>query len=95
MRPLTIITGIVLGSAFSIAFSLAVVMLIFAVIGSDHPQIRSESGSLAASLALFTALTVVAALSFAARLRWHRWQLAGQLLMWAGVLCTGWYYWPD
>ena len=95
MRPLTIITGIVLGSAFSIAFGLAVVMLIFAILGAEHPQIRTESGDLGRSLGLFSALTVIAGLSFAAELKRHAFRWLAQLTMWSSVVAIGYHFWPD
>ena len=95
MRPLTIITGIVLGSAFSITFGLAVVSLIFFILGDEYPRVESESRALVGNLALFMFLTVIAALSFFAMVKNHRLRYACQLLLWASVGVVGVYYWPD
>lgn len=95
MRPLTIITGIVLGSAFSIAFGLSVVKLIFWVIGDKNPQVFAESSSLWQSIALFSLLTVVSALSFVALLKKRRWWWLAQLFLWATVALIGRVFWPD
>ncbi len=94
MRPLTIITGIVLGSAFSIAFGLAVVKFIFWVIGDTSPQVFAESGSLWLSIGLFSLLTAFSALSFVALLRNHPWWPLGQVLLWLNIALIGRTYWP-
>lgn len=94
MQPLTIITGIVLGSAASISLGLAVVMLIFLVLGDDYPRLAAEFDPLVGSLGLFLAMTAVSAASFYAQLKRLWWRWPAQALMWADVLFTGWFYWP-
>ncbi len=94
MRPLTVITGILLGSCLSIAFSLAAVMLVFLILGDDYPRLSHEIRPLFASFAIFTALTAISALSFYTLLKDHatRWPLQGA--MWLSLAATGVYYWP-
>ncbi len=94
MRPLTIVTGIILGSAFSIALGLAVVMLIFLIIGGDYPQVRGEQGQLGRSLAIFVVLTAVCAMSFLSLVKKRQSWLAWQAVLWATVALTGAYFWP-
>ena len=94
MRPLTVITGIMLGSSLSIAFSLAAVLLVFAILGDEHPRLSREFGPLLASLSIFTTMTVISAASFYALLRNHAWRWFGQCLMWVGFVLAGAYYWP-
>lgn len=94
MQPLTIITGIVLGSAASISLGLAVVMLIFLILGDDYPRLAAEFDSLVGSLGLFLAMTAVSAASFYAQLKRLWWRWPAQALMWADVFFTGWFYWP-
>lgn len=94
MRPLTVITGIVLGSCASVAVSLIAVLIMFLVLGEEHPRLAAEFPSMRASLALFASMTVISGLSFYALVMKHKWRLAAQLVMWAGVVATGWYYWP-
>ncbi len=95
MRPLTVITGIILGSAFSIALGLSVVLLIFAIIGADYPQIDAERGGLVEAIALFSVLTAFAAVSFVGQLRERWWQYPGLVVMWGALLLIGMYYWPE
>lgn len=94
MRPLTVITGILLGSCLSIAFSLAAVLVIFAVLGDDHPRLDREFGPLLASFSIFTIMTAVSAVSFYTLVKHHRARWAAQALMWAGFIATGFYFWP-
>ncbi len=94
MRPLTVITGIVLGTSASIAISLLMVLIVFFLLGDDYPRLEHEFEALTASLVIFLGMTIVSAGSFYAMVIRHRLRLAGQALMWLGVLATGWYYWP-
>ena len=94
MKPLTIITGVVLGSAASITLGLAVVILIFVLSGLDQPRIRDEFPPLVSSVALFALLTVVSAASFVALVKDKRWRWWLQALMWALLVAIGVYYWP-
>lgn len=95
MRPLTIITGVVLGSSFSIAIGLAVVALIFLIIGIDQPRLAGEFEPLLSSLAIFSVMTAISAASFWSVLKNLAWRWPAQAAMWAGLLLTGYYYWPD
>ena len=94
MRPLTVITGILLGSCLSIMLSLAAVMLIFLILGDQYPRLSHEFGALGVSLMIFTAMTTISAVSFYALLRDHL-QLGRSQRLWGlGLLATGYYYWP-
>lgn len=94
MLPLTVITGIILGSCLSIAFSLAAVLIIFLVLGDEYPRLAHEFGSLVASFSLFIAMTAIAAASFYALLKHHPARWVAQGVMWSGLLAIGAYYWP-
>lgn len=94
MRPLTVITGIVLGSCVSISVSLGAVLFIFLVLGDDYPRLDSEFSALVNSLLIFSAMTVISGLSFYSLVIRHRWRGTAQILMWLGVAATGTYYWP-
>ena len=92
MNPLAFVTGILLGSAASIALGLVVVAFIFLVLGSDHPRLAAEFGPLLASVALFVVMTVVCGVSFIGLVRRRRWRWWAQGIMWAGVLYVIAYY---
>jgi uncharacterized membrane protein len=95
MRPLTIITGIVLGSSASITLGLIVVMLIFVLTGLDQPRISDEFEPLASSVAMFAVLTAFSAASFIGEVKAQAWRWYAQAAMWLTVLAIGTYYWPD
>ena len=95
MRPLTIVTGILLGSAASISVGLAVVLLLFFLLIDEHPRLSDEFPALVDSTLVFLALTAVCAFSFLGLIREHRWRWLGQVAMWIGVVLVVRYYLPD
>lgn len=94
MRPLTAVTGFLLGSCVAITISLFFVLIVFLILGREHPRLQSEFGSLTGSTLIFLGMTVVSAGSFYTLLIRHRLRYLAQVAMWAGILATGWYYWP-
>jgi len=94
VRPLTVITGILLGSSVSITLSLAAVMLIFLILGDEYPRLAYEFSDLIKSTLIFVILTIISAASFYSLLKeWQsRWWL--QIALWAALFATGFYYWP-
>ena len=95
MKPLTIITGVLLGSSGAITLGLAVVMLIFLFSGLDQPRIKDEFSPLAGSVTLFAILTAVSAVSFVGVLRERAWRWWAQGAMWLLAIGIGRYYWPS
>lgn len=94
MQPLTVVTGILLGSAASIALGLAVVMFMFLLLSGRHPQLGSEIGPLVANTFIFLAMTAICAASFIGLVRERRWWWIPQSAMWAGVGLVVVYYLP-
>lgn len=94
MRPLTVLTGFVMGSCVSIAVSLLFVLIVFSLVGDEYPRVRHEFEPLTKSLGIFTAMTAISVGSFYTLLKNHPWRFAAQGLLWAGVFLTGLYYWP-
>ncbi len=94
MRPLTVLTGIVLGSCLSISISLVAVMIMFLILGGEHPRLAAETDAMRVSLALFSVMTAISALSFYGLLIRHKWRIPAQMLMWLGLVLVGFYYWP-
>ena len=94
MRPLTVITGILLGSCLAITVSLAAVLLVFLILGDDYPRVEHEFRPRRSRGSIFFGMTIISALSFYALLINHRARWLGQLLMWAGVAATTWYFLP-
>ena len=94
MRPLTVITGILLGSSVSISFSLAAVMFMFLILADDYPRLSHEMRPLFNSFTIFTTMTLISALSFYTLLKDHAARWSAQVAMWTCVLAIGFYYWP-
>jgi uncharacterized membrane protein len=94
MRPLTAMTGILLGSCAAISISLAAVLFVFLVLGDDYPRLQHEFRPLWHSMLIFLSMTIITAASFYALVKNHRaryWALGGMCL---GLAATIGYYWP-
>ena len=90
MRPLTVLTGIVLGSAAATTFGLAATLIVFLVLaGEEAAQFREELPMLAAYLAIFVALTALAAVSFIGQARERPWRGWAQVAMWGALVGLG------
>lgn len=95
MGPLGFLTGIVLGSATSIALVLAMVVVIFAFSAGAQPAIGAEYPVLLATAGLFALLAGIAAAAFAGLQRHRPWRWYAQAAMWLALAILGWYYWPN
>ncbi len=94
MRPVTMVVGIVLGSSAAIALGLAVVLLIYLLIGGDEPAMQREIPALWRNALIFVGFTALSALSFYAQIKEKRWAslaLASVVLSLAALIT---YYWP-
>jgi hypothetical protein len=94
MRPFTVLIGIILGSAASFTFGLGTVLIVFLVLGPQHPELPRELPRVAGSLAAFGVLTAASAGSFLgqAKLRpWRGWAHLATGICLCGVILL---YWP-
>ena len=94
MRPLTVLIGIVLGSAASITFGLGAVLIVFCVLAGEHPDLSRELPQLLGSFAAFGGLTAASAGSFLGQIKDRPWRGWAHL---ATVACLGalvLLYWP-
>ena len=94
MRPLTMITGILLGSSLSITVSLVLVLVVFLVLGDEYPRLQHEFRPLMISMTIFLGMTILSATSFYSLLIGHPGRHLAQAVMWLGLAATTWYYWP-
>jgi multisubunit Na+/H+ antiporter MnhB subunit len=94
MRPLTVVTLIVLGSCFAIMVSLTAVIIIVLILGDEYPRLQHEFDPLLKSLGVFVLMTAISFASFYSLLKNHVSRYWVHAAMWAGLLLTGWYYWP-
>jgi len=91
MRPLSVVTLIILGSCFAIMVSLGAVLVVVLVLG-DEPRLAREFVPLLRSFYIFVAMTAICGLSFYSLLKNYRGRYWAQAAMWTGILLTGWYY---
>ncbi|MEM9172360.1 MAG: hypothetical protein AAGA84_06605 [Pseudomonadota bacterium] len=94
MRPLTIITGIVFGSALSITLGLTVVFIVFLFVGTDEPRVAAEIHLARNYIGWFVALTIASAVSFIGELRLPRWRWWAQGIMWLSFCIVILRFWP-
>ena len=95
MGPLGFLTGVVLGSAASIALVLAMVVVIFALSSGSQAAIGAEYPSLLATAGLFAILAATAGAAFAGLQQQKPWRWHAQAIMWLTLAMIGWYYWPQ
>ena len=93
MRPLTVLTGIVLGSAVATTFGLGTTLLVFLLLSRESPEFRSELPLLARYVLIFVGLTALAAVSFIGQARGRPWRGWAQLAMWAALAGLAALYW--
>ncbi|HTV97694.1 MAG TPA: hypothetical protein VME42_16960 [Steroidobacteraceae bacterium] len=94
MRPFTVLIGIVLGTAASISFSLAAVLIVFCILAGRNPDLWRELPRLASTLAAFALLTAASASSFLAQIKtrpWRAWAHVATLIVLSGIVL---WYWP-
>jgi hypothetical protein len=94
MRPLTVLIGIVLGSAASITFGLGAVLIVFCVLAGEHPDLSHELPQLVGSLIAFGALTAASAGSFLGQVKVRRWRGWAHLATAACLCALVLFYWP-
>lgn len=94
MRPLTAVTLILLGSCFAIMVSLTAVIIVVLVLGDEYPRLQHEFAPLLKSLGVFVGMTAISTASFYSLVKNHAAWYWAQASMWAGLILTGWYYWP-
>jgi hypothetical protein len=89
------LTGVVLGSAVSISAVLAMVLVMFLVVSSDHPSLIQEYRPLVRAIVLFGVLAVLAAAAFFGLQKRRRWRWLAQGAMWSALVAIAWSYWPS
>jgi len=93
VRPLTVLTGIVLGSSAATTFGLGATLVVFLVLSGEFPEFRAELPLLALYLALFVGLTALAAISFVGLAKNRPWRRWAQAAMWGALAGLAALYW--
>ena len=86
MRPLTALTGIVLGSCVATTFGLGATLVVFLILTGEHPQFQSELPMLALYVAIFAGLTALAGISFVGMARQRPWRRWAQAALWTALV---------
>ena len=94
MGPLGFLTGVVLGSAASIALVLVMVVVIFALSAAPEAVLGREYPELLATAGLFALLALVSAAAFVGVPRERPWRWLAQAAMWLALAGIAWHYWP-
>lgn len=95
MQPLTVITGILLGTSTAIAVGLAAVLLIFFLLADEYGRLQAEFRPLLLSTTIFICMTAICAMSFLGLVRQARWRWPMQAAMWIALAGVVLYYLPD
>jgi hypothetical protein len=94
MRPLTILLGILMGSAVSLAVGLIGTWIVILLLPRQAARFAPEQVPLLQAIAVFTGLAGASAASFYGELRNRAWRLAAHGLCLALLSITVWVYWP-
>ncbi len=85
MRPLTVLTAIVLGSSVATTFGLGATLIVFLVLSGETPRFREELPLLAVYVAIFAGLTTLAAVSFIGLARQAPWRYWASGALWGAM----------
>ena len=94
MRPLTVLLGIIMGSAVALAVSLAMTGIVFLLLGDYAARLQPERLPLLKGLAWSWSLAIVAAAAFYGELQLRRWRGGAQALLLLLLGLLAWVFWP-
>jgi hypothetical protein len=94
MKPLTVLLGIVAGSAVALAVSLGLTGIVFLLLPEYSARLAVEQLPLLRGLAWSWSLATVAGASFLAEIRGSPWRRPAQLLLVALIAALAWRFWP-
>jgi predicted lysophospholipase L1 biosynthesis ABC-type transport system permease subunit len=95
MRPLTVLIGIVMGSAVSLAVGLLLTWIVLLFLPEYAEELAEEQKPLAIAIAIFTLIAAAAAASFYGEIHERRWRWATHAMMAIFLTIAVWNYWPD
>jgi L-cystine uptake protein TcyP (sodium:dicarboxylate symporter family) len=95
MRPLTVLIGIVMGSAVSLAVGLLLTWIVLLFLPEYSEELAQERGPLAQGIVIFSLIAGLAAASFYGEIRERRWRFATHLATALSLSLAVWTYWPS
>ena len=94
MRPLSVLIGIVMGSAVSLAVGLLLTWIVLLFLPEYSAQLAEERGPLARAIAIFGLISAAAATSFYGEIHERRWRFMAHATTTAFLSLAVWTYWP-
>ncbi len=94
MKPLTVLLGIVLGSATAMAVSLTMTGIVFLLLPQYSARLSPEKLPLLTALAWSWSLTGAAAAGFVGELKDRTWRRPAQAMVALLLVALAWRYWP-
>lgn len=94
MRPMTMLNGILLGTAGAIAVGTAVTLVIVTVLAGESTRLQGEWRPLLLTTVLFVGLTAVCAAAFVGHLRERSWRWFAQLGVLVAIGALVAFFWP-
>lgn len=91
---MTVLLGIVLGSAVAMAVSLGMTGIVFMLLPEYSARLAGEQLPLLKGLAWSWSLALVAAASFVGELRSGKWRRPAQALLVVLLAALAWRFWP-
>lgn len=95
MRPLTVLIGIVMGSAVSLAVGLLLTWIVLLFLPEYAEQLAEEQKPLAQAIAIFSLIAGASAASFYGEIHERRWRWATHAMMAVCLTLAVWTYWPS
>jgi hypothetical protein len=94
VKPLTVLLGIVLGSAIALAVSLTMTGIVFLLLPEYSARLAPEKLPLLTALAWSWSLTIAAAAGFVGELKDSAWRRPAQVIVLLMLVALAWRYWP-
>jgi hypothetical protein len=94
VRPLTVLLGVVMGSAIALSVSLSMTAIVFLLLPEYAVRLSAERWPLLKGLLWSWSLMGVAAAGFIGELRERRWRRYPQVLLALMLAVLLWMYWP-
>jgi len=95
MRPLTVLIGILMGSAFTLFFGLSLTWVTLLFLSRDEArELVAERAPLGLAIAVFAVLAAVSGVSFYGQIRERGWRPWAHLATVAALAGSIWLYWP-
>lgn len=95
MRPLAVLIGIIMGSAFALFAGLALTWITLLFVPKDEAgELFGEQNTLVLAIGVFAAVSVLSGVSFYGQLRERRWRLVAHAATTACLCAAVWLYWP-